>query len=123
MAGPESMVIGGGYGFRAPSLPHPSRPPPTWAISGKPEIGGPGMTGRAAGATSTEFALDDVDVELLRSAEGETIVGIHEQVVAVVPAMKVVCASCVAVTAKVVLAACVTPLISKWPLVGAGLLS
>ena len=40
-----------------------------------------------------------------------------------VPAVKVVCASCAAVTAKVVPAACTTPLTVKWPLAGSALLS
>jgi glycosyltransferase involved in cell wall biosynthesis len=39
------------------------------------------------------------------------------------PAVKVVCASCAAFTAKVMLAACTTPLTVKWPLVAAALLS
>ena len=39
------------------------------------------------------------------------------------PAVKVVCASCAAFTAKVVSAAWTTPLTVKWPLAGSALLS
>ena len=66
----------------------------------------------------------NVDVEFLRPAEGDAVLDVHEQIVRCpVPAVKVVCASCAAVTAKVVLAACTTPLTVKWPLVGPALLS